>query len=134
MRNLSKTIRKNLLEVKETKSNLTQESNIIKNRFNVIVESPNVKTKNEMIRLYSRVIKESVNLRTLNHDNELINMYKNASDKKFAVDDEAAGLELAKQYITRCKTQHKFHFGTNKNLEYILNSRKKRVGIYGFRD
>ena len=65
---------------------------------------------------------------------QLINMYKNASDKKFAVDDEAAGLELAKQYITRCNTQHKFHFGTNKNLEYILNSRKKRVGMYGFRD
>ena len=44
MRNLSKTIRKNLLEVKDTKSNLIQESNIIKNRFNVIVESPNIKT------------------------------------------------------------------------------------------
>jgi len=73
MRNLNKTIRKNLLEVKENKGNLIQESNIIKNRFNVILESPRIKSKNEMIRLYSRVIKESVKLRTLNHNNELIN-------------------------------------------------------------
>lgn len=73
MRNLSKTIRKNILEVKETKSNLIQESNIIKNRFNVILGSPRIKSKNEMIRLLSKVVKESVKLRELNHNSELIN-------------------------------------------------------------
>jgi len=64
---------------------------------------------------------------------QLINMYKNASDKKFPVENDAS-FEEAKQYISRCNTQHKFHFVTNKSLEYILNSRKKRVGMYGFRD
>jgi len=73
MRNLSKTIRKNILEVKETKSNLIQESNIIKNRFNVILGPPRIKSKNEMIRLLSKVVKESVKLRELNYNNELIN-------------------------------------------------------------
>ena len=73
MLNLTKTIRKNLLEVKETKNNLIQESNIIKNRFNVILGSPRIKSKNEMIRLLSKVVKESVKLRELNHSNELIN-------------------------------------------------------------
>jgi hypothetical protein len=64
---------------------------------------------------------------------QLINMYKNASDKKFPVENDAS-FEDAKQYISRCNTQHKFHFVTNKSLEYILASRKKRVGMYGFRD
>jgi hypothetical protein len=73
MRNLSKTIRKNILEVKETKNNLIQESNIIKNRFNVILGPPRIKSKNEMIRLLSKVVKESVKLRELNHNSELIN-------------------------------------------------------------
>jgi hypothetical protein len=64
---------------------------------------------------------------------ELINMYKNASDKKYPVQSEVS-IDIAKQYITRCKTQHKFHFATDNSLDNIWASRKKRVGIYGFRD
>jgi hypothetical protein len=64
---------------------------------------------------------------------QLINMYKNASDKKFPIENDAS-FEDAKQYISRCSTQHKFHFVTNKSLESILASRKRRSGIYGFRD
>lgn len=98
MRNLSKTIRKNILEVKETKNNLIQESNIIKNRFNVILGSPRIKSKNEMIRLFSKVVKESVKLRELNHNSELIN--ENLLDLFNALFKDGGGTQITNAFKT----------------------------------
>ena len=64
---------------------------------------------------------------------QLINMYQNAAENKFPVENDAM-IDASKQYISSCNSQHKFMLGTQKNLEKILVSRSRYVGKYGLRE
>ena len=64
---------------------------------------------------------------------ELINMYRVAADKKFPVENNVM-ITTAKEYINSCNAQHKFSFGTQKNLEKVLDLRSRYVGKYGLRE
>jgi hypothetical protein len=64
---------------------------------------------------------------------QLINMYQNAAENKFPVENDAM-IDASKQYISSCSRQHSFMLGTQKNLEKILVSRSRYVGKYGLRE
>lgn len=59
---IKKILKDKLIETKEKKSNLLQESNIVKNRFNFILESSQLKTKKHLKNVFEKTLIEAVNL------------------------------------------------------------------------
>ncbi len=95
--------------------------NVTPNEFNTFLDTNQDKLTSGMSNTDKRLCRE------------LINMYQNAAENKFPVENDAM-IDTAKQYIQSCNTQHKFSFGTQKSLEKILVSRSRYVGKYGLRE
>ena len=70
---LKKTLKKNLMIVKENKENLIVETNIVEKRFNFIVEGKSFKTINEQDYLVESVISEIGYLKTQGYASKAIN-------------------------------------------------------------
>jgi|688.fasta_scaffold34297_7 hypothetical protein len=68
--NLSKTVKKNLLEMKENKKSFLVEQSIIKNRFNLIIESS--KLHNNIEISFLDFLVETIKLREVGFDNKVI--------------------------------------------------------------
>jgi hypothetical protein len=60
--NLKQNIKKQLVETKEVKSKLIQESKIVKSRFNIVVESGNTKTKKGREDILLNILSEMIYL------------------------------------------------------------------------
>lgn len=69
---LKNTIRKTLVETKENKKRLIQESRIVENRFNFILESKEIKTKKDYNNFLINVLSEMVYLHKQGFDDKLI--------------------------------------------------------------
>lgn len=69
---LKNTIKKQLVETKDKKSRLLQESNIVKNRFNIIVEGSPLKTEKQIELVFVNMLAEMVYLHKQGFDENII--------------------------------------------------------------
>jgi len=69
---LNKVIKKTLVETKENKKRLLQESKIVKTRFTMLMESSPLKTKKQVDDLYVNILAEMIYLHNQGFDNKLI--------------------------------------------------------------
>ena len=69
---LNKVIKKTLIETKENKKRLLQESKIVKTRFTMLMESSPLKTKKQVDDLYVNILAEMIYLHNQGFDNKLI--------------------------------------------------------------
>jgi hypothetical protein len=69
---LNKVIKKTLVETKENKKRLIEESKIVKTRFTMLMESSPLKTKKQIDDLYVNILAEMIYLHNQGFDNKLI--------------------------------------------------------------
>jgi hypothetical protein len=70
--NLKNTVKQQLVEVKDKKTRVLQESKIVKTRFNIILESSPLKTKKQVDDVFVNLLSEMVYLHKQGFDGQII--------------------------------------------------------------